>query len=158
MTTAVLGTELAGALRQRFPDAVLNADDSAVWVTPESVGDICAYLQADPDHQYDLLNLLSAVDYVEYFEVVYHMTSIGRNASAVVKTRCYGREEPTVASVAGVWRGAELHEREAYDLMGVSFSGHPDLRRILLWEGFEGHPLRRDYLEPPLPYKWPHGG
>ena len=68
------------------------------------------------------------------------------------------RFTPTVPSVASVWRGAILQEREVWDLMGIAFDGHPNLKRILTWEGFQGHPLRRDYLEPPLPYSWPQGG
>jgi len=90
--------------------------------------------------------------------MIYHLTSIERNTTAVLKAKVYGRDTPEVPSVVSVWKGAEIQEREVYDLMGVAFEGHPDLRRLLLWEGFEGHPLRRDYLEPPLPYKWPHGG
>ena len=76
----------------------------------------------------------------------------------MVKAKVYGRSEPSLPSVVPVWKGADLQEREGYDLMGVVFEGHTNLKRLLLWEGFEGHPLRRDYLEPPLPYKWPHGG
>ena len=86
------------------------------------------------------------------------MTSIVDNKTCVIKTRVFGREEPSVPSVVSVWKDDDLQEREVFDLMGISFIGHPDLRRILLWEGFQGYPLRRDYLEPPLPYSWPHGG
>jgi len=105
-----------------------------------------------------MLSAITAVDYVEYFELIYHLTSISRNYSAALKTRRYGRDDPIVPSVTSVWKGAEMQEREVYDLMGIRFSGHPNLRRILLWEGFNGYPLRRDYLEPPLPYTWPQGG
>jgi NADH:ubiquinone oxidoreductase subunit C len=76
----------------------------------------------------------------------------------VLKARVYGREAPSLPSVTGVWVGAELQEREIFDLMGVAFEDHPNLKRLLTWEGFDGHPLRRDYLEPPLPYTWPQGG
>ena len=158
MTTALSGQELASKLRQRFPDAVLEADERSVWVTPESVAELCATLRDDPALRFDLLIAITAVDYVEFFEVVYHLTSIERNASAILKTVLYGRDEPTLPSVVEVWRGALLQEREIYDLMGIRFDGHPNLKRLLLWEGFEGHPLRRDFLEPPLPYTWPHGG
>jgi NADH-quinone oxidoreductase subunit C len=89
---------------------------------------------------------------------VYHLTSLSRNASTVLKVRLYGRGALALASVTSVWAGAELQEREIYDLLGVSFTDHPNLKRMLTWEGFQGHPLRRDYLEPPLPYTWPHGG
>ena len=158
MSSATSGHALADALRARFGDAVVGSDELAARVTPESIRDVCAYLRDEPANDYKLLNAITAVDYVEYFEMVYHLTSIERNATAVLKAKVYGRDTPEVPSVVSVWKGAELQEREVYDLMGVAFEGHPDLRRLLLWEGFEGHPLRRDYLEPPLPYKWPHGG
>ena len=120
--------------------------------------DVCRFLHDDPDQAFELLSSVTAVDYVEFFDVVYHLTSISRNASAVLKVRLYGREALSLASVTSVWSGAELQEREIFDLLGVSFDGHPNLKRLLTWEGFQGHPLRRDYLEPPLPYTWPHGG
>ena len=158
MTTALTGHELAEALRGRFGERVVDADDGAAWVAPDAVAEVCAFLRTDPEHDYGLLSSLTAVDYVEHFDVVYRLTSVSRNASSVLKARLYGRESPSLPSVTGVWKGAELLEREVYDLMGVSFTGHPNLKRLLTWEGFNGHPLRRDYLEPPLPYSWPHGG
>ena len=158
MTTAVSGRELAEALRRRFGESVVAEDDQAVWVAPESTARVCAFLREDDKHDYAMLNSVTAVDYVEHFDLVYRLTSLRRNASAVLKTRVFGREELSVPSVVGVWKGAELPEREVYDLMGISFSGHPNLKRLLTWEGFNGHPLRRDYLEPPLPYTWPQGG
>ncbi len=68
------------------------------------------------------------------------------NHSAILKTRCHTRDEPKVPSVVEVWRGADLQEREVWDLMGVHFEGHPNMKRILLWEEFPGHPLRKDFL------------
>jgi NADH-quinone oxidoreductase subunit C len=158
LTTAVTGNDLADAVQRRFADIAVEASGSALLVAPESIADVCRFLREDPQQDYDLLSSLSAVDYVEFFEIVYHLTSIARNASAVLKARVYGRKAPTLPSVTGVWQGANLQEREAFDLMGVTFAGHPNLKRMLTWEGFQGHPLRRDYLEPPLPYTWPQGG
>ncbi len=158
MTTAVTGHELAGALRERFPEAIVDATDGAVWIAPAAIAGVCAFLREDEAHDYALLSSLTAVDYVEYFEVVYRLTCLSRNASTVLKVRVPGRDGPSLPTVTPVWRGAELQEREVWDLMGVGFDGHPNLKRLLTWEGFEGHPLRRDYLEPPLPYTWPHGG
>lgn len=157
MTTAVSGSDLAEVLGQRLLHSVTDSDAGAVWVTPEALLDVCRFLHDDSSQAYDLLSSVTAVDYVEFFDVVYHLTSISRNASTVLKVRLYGREAPTVASVTSVWSGADLQEREIYDLLGVKFTGHPNLKRMLTWEGFQGHPLRRDYLEPPLPYTWPHG-
>ena len=158
MTTLAPAAELASALRERFGGAVLGAEGSAVYVEPSSIRDVCTFLHGDGAHDFQMLESLTAVDYVEHFEVVYRLLSLSRNVAAVVKARVYGRDEPSLPSVAPVWRGAVLQEREVFDLMGVRFDGHPNLKRILTWEGFQGHPLRRDYLEPPLPYKWPHGG
>jgi NADH-quinone oxidoreductase subunit C len=158
MTTAVTGHQLAEALRAHFTEHVLAEDDYAAWVDPEAVADVCTFLHDDPGADYALLSSITAVDYVEHFDVVYHLTSINRNAAAVLKARLYGREAPSLPSVTSIWRGADLQEREVFDLMGVNFEGHTNLKRLLTWEGFQGHPLRRDYLEPPLPYTWPHGG
>ena len=68
------------------------------------------------------------------------------NRSLILKTNLYDRETPSIQSVVEVWKGAELQEREIWDLMGIAFSGHPNMKRIMLWEGFDGHPLRKDYL------------
>lgn len=158
MTAATDGAALAAAIGERFPGAVQGADANAARIEPSAVADVCLFLRDDPAHDYKMLGSLTAVDYIEHFEVVYRLTSLSRNATAVLKARVYGRETPSLPSVAGVWRGADLQEREVWDLMGVAFEGRPNLKRILTWEGFQGHPLRRDYLEPPLPYSWPHGG
>jgi NADH-quinone oxidoreductase subunit C len=158
LTTAVSGTDLGSLLGRRLLHSVTLSDAGAAWVTPEALLDVCHFLHDDPAQAYELLSSVTAVDYVEFFDVVYHLTSISRNASTVLKVRLYGREELSLASVTSVWSGAELQEREVFDLLGVSFDGHPNLKRLLTWDGFQGHPLRRDYLEPPLPYTWPHGG
>ena len=158
MTTVVSGSDLAILVGNRLLHSVTLSDVGAAWVTPEALVDVCRFLHDDPDQAFELLSSVTAVDYVEFFDVVYHLTSISRNASAVLKVRLYGREALSLASVTSVWSGAELQEREIFDLLGVSFDGHPNLKRLLTWEGFQGHPLRRDYLEPPLPYTWPHGG
>ena len=68
------------------------------------------------------------------------------NHSLVIKTRCYGRDNLAVPSIVSLYEGANVQEREIYDLMGISFEGHPNMKRIFLWDGFEGHPLRKDYL------------
>ena len=92
------------------------------------------------------LNAISAIDFIEYFDVVYHLTSFRLKHSAVIKTRVHGRESLSVPSVYHVWQGADFQEREVWDLMGVQFEGHPNMKRIMLWEGYEGHPLRKDFL------------
>jgi len=157
-TISVKGNELAAVLSARLPDSVVASDDIAVWAAPDRIVDVCRFLRDDPEHDYKMLASLTAVDDVAHFDVVYHLTSLAKGRRAVVKVRLHGRDDLSLPSVTGVWKGADLQEREAYDLLGVRFTGHPMLKRLLTWEGFGGHPLRRDYLEPPLPYTWPQGG
>jgi NADH-quinone oxidoreductase subunit C len=140
------GETLAQRLSQQLPDAVITWDDASVWLEPESLNEAAAFLKDDAELDFKFLNSISAVDYIEYFELVYHLMSITHQHTAIVRSRVYGREEPTAASVTGIWKGADFQEREIWDLMGVRFSGHPNLKRIMLWEGFDGHPLRKDFL------------
>ncbi|MBI2171990.1 MAG: NADH-quinone oxidoreductase subunit C [Chloroflexi bacterium] len=143
------GEELARHVQVACPGAVERWEGLCLWVKPERVLEVCQTLKETPGMGFNLLNAISAVDYVEYFEVVYHLTSTAHLHSAVLKAKVYGREEPSLPSVVGLWLGADFQEREVWDLMGVKFLGHPNLKRILLWEGYPGHPLRRDYLEAP---------
>lgn len=145
MTRPIPGKELARRIEQAVPGAVEGWQGNDVWVRPEALVEVCRFLKEDPSLSMDYLASLTAVDYVEYFEVVYHLNSITHNHSATIKVRAYGREAPSVPSVVGVWQGADLQEREVWDLMGVAFEGHPNLKRVMLWEGFPGHPLRKDH-------------
>ena len=140
------GEELANRLSQGVADSVESWEGDVVWVKPPSIDRVARFLRDDPDSDFQFLNAISAVDYVEYFEVVYHLTSLRLQHTAVVKSRVYGRESLSVPSVYDVWRGADFQEREVWDLMGIHFDGHPNMKRIMLWEGFDGHPLRKDYL------------
>ena len=146
MTTDLGAARLAARIEAALPGALLEHDESDVLVRPESVEEVARLLKEDPELDFAFLAAITAVDYIEYFEVVYHLLSMRRNQRAVVKTRCYDREEPTLPSVVPVWRGADLQEREVWDLMGVRFEGHPNMKRVLLWEDFPGHPLRKDFL------------
>ncbi|MFC2021083.1 NADH-quinone oxidoreductase subunit C, partial [Chloroflexota bacterium] len=87
-----------------------------------------------------------ATDYFDYFEVVYHLTSMEHNHGLTIKTRCDDRDNPVVSSIVSLYQGADFQEREIYDLMGIRFEGHPNMKRILLYDGFQGHPLRKDFL------------
>jgi len=146
VTTALVGEQIAKEITELFPGAVVVADKAAVVVTSESLYQVADFLKNTPALDFDYLTNLTAVDYVDYFEVVYHLISLKSNHSLVLKTRCHDRDKPVVPSVVNLWRSADFQEREAYDLMGIIFDGHPNLKRLLLWEGFVGHPLRRDYL------------
>jgi len=146
MTVALQGKEIAGKLEKQFPGSIVETSRDSVVVKGESLLDIATFLKNTPEFDFNYLVAVTAVDYYDYFEVVYRLTSLERNHGLVLKTRVYDRANPVVPSVFGLWRGADLQEREVYDLMGISFDGHPNLKRLFLWEGFEGHPLRKDYL------------
>ena len=146
MTRALNGAELAERINQAHPNSVSESSDRDVWIEPDAIPAVARFLKETPDLDFAFLTAITGVDYIEYFEIVYHLLSMRRNHSAVVKARVYGRQEPQVPSLVGVWRGAELQEREVWDLMGVRFDGHPNMKRVLLWEDFPGHPLRKDYI------------
>lgn len=144
--TAVSGEALARRLQEAAPNSVVDWDENAVWVEPAAMGSVAAILHGDDEFDFKFLNAISAIDFVAHFELVYHLTSIAKQQTGVVRSRVYGRTEPEAASVVGVWKGADFQEREIWDLMGVRFTGHPNMKRIMLWEGFDGHPLRKDFL------------
>jgi NADH-quinone oxidoreductase subunit C len=146
MTVALSGKEIAGQLEEKFPEGVIESGKNSILVKNESLLDIAAHLRDTPELDFNYLNFVTAVDYFDYFEVVYQLSSIEHNHSHVLKTRCYDRQNPVLPSVFSLWKGADLQEREIYDLMGIKFEGHPNMKRIFLWEGFPGHPLRKDYL------------
>ena len=145
MTVSLSGSEVAAQITNRFPEAVVEAENEAILVKSESIFEVVEYLQNDPELEFDYLNYIAAVDYYDYFELVYQLSSIKHNHSLVLKTRCYDRENPSVPSIVSLYKGADFQEREIYDLMGISFAGHPNMKRIVLWDGFKGHPLRKDY-------------
>ena len=147
MTRALAGEEAARRINQAFPGTATHHDPTNVWIAPQSLLEVAHFLNETPDLDFSFLTALTAIDYVEDFELIYQLLSMRRNQSVVLRTRCYGRDEPTVQSVIGVWQGADLQEREIWDLMGIRFEGHPNMKRILLWEGFPGHPLRKDFSD-----------
>ncbi|REJ68666.1 MAG: NADH-quinone oxidoreductase subunit C [Planctomycetota bacterium] len=168
------GTNLVDQLKAKFPDQVTGADLEAIdpWIAvrPEGLVDVCRFLKEDDQLRFDMLSCITCVDYFEpdekkaakvpwdpHLEVVYHLWSVPNKVSLVLKVMLprwkddTEGELPEVPSVAGVWRTADWHEREVYDLSGVRFTGHPDHKRILCPEDWVGHPLRKDY-ELPLEY------
>ena len=161
-------------LKTRFADRITGANLTALdpWieVAPEGLVELCKYLHDEPDLRFNYLNCISGVDYFEpdakkaakndwqpHIEVVYHLSSIVNKTTLVLKVilprwkNDKPGELPEVPSVSGVWSTANWHEREVFDLSGVRFTGHPDLRRILCPEDWVGHALRKDY-EMPLEY------
>jgi NADH-quinone oxidoreductase subunit C len=160
---AILEEKFGPRIRQKKPDAI----DPYVVVDAGDIVEVCRFLRDDPRLQFDMLNCITGVDYYEpdpakaakagfepHLEVVYHMSSFVKRHRFVVKVilpRWKDNIEgqlPEVPSVTSVWPAADWHERETYDLVGIRFIGHPDLRRILLAEDWEGHPLRKDYIFP----------
>ena len=147
MTVALSGKEIASQIEEKFPGSIEESSQDSLVVKSDSLLPVAAFLKDTESLKFDYLNYITAVDYFSYFEVVYQLTSLEHNHTVVIKTRCYGRENPAVPSVTGLWQGADFQEREIYDLMGIKFEGHPNMKRIFLWEGFPGHPLRKDYLQ-----------
>lgn len=146
MTSVANGNDIAQSVEAKLPGSILSHDEGTIWVKPELILPVCKIMK-DPDElDFSFLTALTAVDFVDHFEIIYHLTSMRRNLKCVLKCVCKGRENPAISSVTEIWRGADLQEREIWDLMGIRFEGHPNLKRIMLWEGFEGHPLRKDYL------------
>jgi len=170
----MIPADIIAILEERFGPAMtgkkLDLIDPFVTVDPTRLVEIGTFLRDDPRLRFDLLNCISGVDYLEtdpkkapksgfdpHLEVVYHLSSFIHRHRFVVKLILPRWKDgiegqlPEVPSVSGIWATADWHERETYDLCGVMFTGHPDLRRILLAEDWEGYPLRKDY-EYPLEY------
>jgi NADH-quinone oxidoreductase subunit C/D len=159
--------EILSTLEEHFPGAAQPAEYEGVVVAPDQLVDVAAFLRDEMGYAY--LSCVTGVDYPEptaqfpaRFEAVYHLfRSQGGPLTLHVHA---GRDEPSVPSLVSIWPAANVHERETWDLMGIRFEDHPDLRRILLWEGYEGHPLRKDFQEvyyeaehKPFPSRHPDG-
>jgi NADH-quinone oxidoreductase subunit C len=138
-------------LTERFPGSILEThshrgDDTAI-VKKEDIVRICTFLRDDESLLYNFMMDLTAVDYLgeeQRFEVVYHLYSLKYNRRVRIKARV-SEADCSIDSIVPVWICANWFEREVFDLYGIAFNGHPEMRRILLYEGFEGHPLRKDY-------------
>ncbi|MBM4188233.1 MAG: NADH-quinone oxidoreductase subunit C [Gemmatimonadetes bacterium] len=141
------------ALRAAFGGAVLrqtvSCGDSIVTVDRDRAHEVLAWLKETPGQEFDYLTDITAVDYRDperALEVVYQLRSLGRRVDLRIKVPLDKSQPLEVDSVWDLWKGADWLEREVYDLFGVVFKGHPDLRRILMWETYaEGHPLRKDF-------------
>ena len=139
--------ELKTILEQDLPGVSLTVEGNSFVVALQDLTAVCRFLKDTERFRMDYLSNLTAVDYPpERIEVIYHLYSMEHKHGPIMLKVKVPRQQPTVASVTPIWRGAEFQEREVYDLYGVTFDGHPDLRRILMWDGFEGHPMRKDYV------------
>ena len=150
------GAEILTDLRARFAPAVVDSHehrgDATLVVTRERLLDVLRTCRDEPAFEFDVLMDLTAVDYSKFpgredgprFEVVYHLYSIPKNHRLRVKVQVE-EDAPLVPSAVGLWPIADWFEREVWDMFGIRFENHPDLRRLLLYEEFVGHPLRKDY-------------
>lgn len=140
-------------LRERCGDAVGElvgeGPNAAALVEPARLPEVAARCREDAELAFDCLSNLSGVDYPKdgHIQVVYHLFSYRHRHLFVLKVNAV-RDDPVVPSLSGVWSHANWQEREVFDLLGVRFTGHPDLRRILMPEDWPGHPLRKDFVEP----------
>jgi len=145
--------QTADQLNERFSGVVLDAEteragDPWLSIDPPRIRDVCAFLRDDPDHSYEWMMCLSGLDLPpDHIAVVYHLYSQTHNCKLVLKV-ILNRNEPHAPTVEPIWKMADWYERECYDMFGVVFDGHPDLRRILLPFDWEGYPLRKDYVFP----------
>ena len=138
-------------LRDKFDDRIIDVHDKlgqdTVTLAKSALLEAARFLRDDPQLKYDMLMDLSAVDYLgrkPRFEVVSHLYSIEFNHRVRIKVPLDG-DLPELDSLTPLWKSANWYEREVWDMFGIRFAGHPDLRRILMYEEFEGHPLRKDY-------------
>ena len=143
--------EALSRLRQRFAEGVITEEegDIALFIAGEVLPEVARYLR--DELEWDYLSAVTGVDRQDYFEVVYHLYSMARRVGPLVLKVRTDYDAPEVPSVVSLWPGADFQEREVWDLMGIRFTGHPNLKRILLWEGYEGHPLRKDFQETDYP-------
>ena len=146
--------ELAKTLKSKFPDVVVetfdNRGDQYAVVKKDGMRNIASSLRNDPEFRFDMLMDLSAVDYLfweekaDRYEIIYNLYSYEKKHRLFVKALVPG-SEPEIDSVASVWPAADWFEREVWDMFGIRFKDHPNLKRILMYDGFEGHPLKKDY-------------
>jgi NADH-quinone oxidoreductase subunit C len=151
MDAASIHQRLATRFGDKVTAFVAEALQPSAVIAAESMGEVAAFCKADPDLAFDNLMCLSAVDYPKEtpprMEVVYHLYSYTHQHGFVLKVHL-PRDGARVPTVEGAWAVANWHEREAYDLFGIVFDGHSDMRRILLPDDWQGHPLRKDWVDP----------
>ena len=150
---------LLDRLRARFPEALLESSvarqEATALISLEGLVPVCTFCRDDPELRFDHLSDIAAVDWPERpdrFDVVYHLYSISANHR--LRLKVHAQDGQAVDSVTGIWPAADWLEREVYDLMGVSFANHPNLSRILMWDDYAYHPLRKEFPtegEPDVP-------
>ncbi len=138
--------EVKKELEARLPDVKLRTvRDSLLIENPEDLPRVALFLKENPLFLLDYLSSVTGADYLDYLESVYHFYSMAKKHGPFVLRVRVPKQSAKIPSLVPVYQSAELQEREAYDTFGIFYEGHPDLRRLFMWEGFEGHPLRKDY-------------
>ncbi len=145
-TTAEIKQELIDIIVEKFPETIKEKylDWHTLVVRREDIVKVCELLKTDGDLDFNFLSDLSGVDYLEYMEVVYHLYSYELQHKLCLKVKVKA-DDLLVPTVTSLWSTADWHEREAYDLFGIIFEGHPNLKRILCADDFPGHPFRKDF-------------
>ena len=160
---------------KKFPKVAFDEATKSHVVPPEQLVEVMRFLRDDPDYRLDYCSNVAGVDWLDkiekskdasgneiiktipntaYMEVVYHLYSAAKKHGPVaLRCRTKGRANPVLPSITPVFRSAEFQEREIFDLYGIRFEGHPDLRRILMWDEFKDFPMRKDYV-PPDDFEW----
>ncbi len=128
------------------PGAKLQMEGNALIVDRTSLLGIARFLKENDTYGMDYVSCLTGVDYKDYLECVYHFYSMEKKHGPICLKVRVKPEDPKIPSLVPLYRGAEYQEREAYDMVGIVFEGHPDLRRILMWDGFAHYPLRKSYV------------
>ena len=145
MTVTLSGQDVAKQITDKFPEAVIESNNYAAIIKNEYLLKVVEYLKNTPKLAFNYLTDLTCTDYLDYFEIIYHLSSMDNNTLLVLKVRCYDREKVELPSITGLFKGADYMEREIFDMMGIRFTGHPNMKRIFLWEGYQGYPLRKDF-------------
>lgn len=133
-----------------MPEAEINTETQFLTATVEidKIHPLAEFLRNSKETQFDYLFCETAVDYADHIMMVYHLDSTQFRHQVVLKTKIANKENPVVDSVCDIWIGADFHEREIFDLFGVHFTNHPDLRKIFLDNDWVGFPMRKDYSDP----------
>ncbi len=152
--------ELQAAVTAKFPDiqpipktaGQARGEELYLAVPASRLVEVCRYLRFDPPLAFDFLSFMTSIDWKTHFETVYYLVSTLHKHKAVLKVKVEDRANPEVPSITSIWPTADWQEREVFDLMGIRFSGHYNMRRILLPDDWEGYPLRKDYVPQPDRY------
>lgn len=140
--------EIKNKIQAAIPGVSLKlVRDSVLIENPEDLLKVASFLKTSQEFKLDYLSSVTGADYIQYLETVYHLYSMEKKTGLLVLRVRVKRDQPKIPSLVPLYRGAEYQEREAYDTYGIVFENHPDLRRIFMWEGFDGFPMRKDYLQ-----------